>query len=58
MYGFESASYDSDYFGIMATDGLDLYNANFFEERHFSNNNNNILMVTHTADQEKSIKGW
>ena len=41
----------------MATDGLDLYNANFFEERHFSNNNN-ILMVTHTADQEKSIKGW
>ena len=37
----------------MATDNLDLYNANFFEERHFSNNNN-ILMVTHTEGQEKS----
>ncbi len=51
--GFDSTSYDSDYFGIMASDSLDLYNANFFEERHFSNNNN-ILMVTHTKGQEKS----
>lgn len=41
------------HFGVMATDSLDLYNANFFEERHFSNNNN-ILMVTHTKGQEKS----
>lgn len=53
LTGFDSTSYDSDYFGIMATDNLDLYNANFFEERHFSNNNN-ILMVTHTEGQEKS----
>lgn len=53
LLGFDSTSYDSDYFGIMATDSLDLYNANFFEERHFSNNNN-ILMVTHTEGQEKS----
>lgn len=53
LLGFDSTAYDSDYFGVMATDNLDLYNANFFEERHFSNNNN-ILMVTHTAGQEKS----
>ncbi len=56
LYNFDATAYDADYFGIMATDSLDLYNANFFEERHFSNNNN-ILMVTHTADQEKSVKG-
>ena len=56
LYNFKSTAYDSDYFGVMATDNLDLYNANFFEERHFSNNNN-ILMVTHTAIQEKSVKG-
>lgn len=56
LYSFASTAYDADYFGIMATDGLDLYNANFFEERHFSNNNN-ILMVTHTAEQENSVKG-
>lgn len=53
LSGFDSTAYDSDYFGVMAADSLDLYNANFFEERHFSNNNN-ILMVTHTKGQEKS----
>ncbi len=54
LLGFDATSYDADYFGVMATDNLDLYKGNFFEERHFSNNNN-ILMVTHTADQEKSV---
>lgn len=54
LLGFESTAYDADYFGIMAADNLDLSKANFFEERHFSNNNN-ILMVTHTAGQEKSV---
>lgn len=57
LIGFDSTAYDSDYFGILATDSLDLYNANFFEERHFSNNNN-ILMVTHTPEQEKSTTSW
>ena len=57
LNGFDRTAYDSDYFGIMATDSLDLMNANFFEERHFSNNNN-ILMVTHTPDMEKSTQSW
>ncbi len=54
LLGFDSTAYDADYFGVMATDDLDLYSGNFFEERHFSNNNN-ILMVTHSAGQEKSV---
>lgn len=54
LTGFDAMAYDADYFSILGTDSLDLYHANFFEERHFSNNNN-ILMVTHSADQEKSV---
>ncbi len=57
LTGFDATAYDADYFGILATDDLDLYKGNFVEERHFSNNNN-ILMVTHTAGMEKSTKSW
>lgn len=57
LTGFDTTSYDTDYFGVLATDSLDLFNANFVEERHFSNNNN-ILMVTHSEGQENSITGW
>ncbi len=57
LLGFDATSYDADYFGVLATDNLDLYNANFFEERHFSNNNN-ILMVTHKQGDEKSTTSF
>lgn len=50
----QNTSSEDDFFGAFITDALDFEKANYVEYRHFSNNNN-ILMVDHTADQEKSI---
>ncbi len=54
---FDRTATDSDYFGIFFTDHLKLEQANFAEERHFSNNNN-ILLVSHKSDQESNVTGY
>ncbi len=53
LEGFDKTVSDTSYFSIFATDGLDFENSNFFEERHFSNNNN-ILFVSHGENDERS----
>ncbi|MDO5396981.1 MAG: copper amine oxidase N-terminal domain-containing protein [bacterium] len=48
-----NTSSEDDFFGAFITDALDFEKANYVEYRHFSNNNN-ILMVDHIDTQEKS----
>ena len=54
---FDRTAADSDYFGIFVTDSLKLEEANFAEERHFSNNNN-ILLVSHKKNQENLVTSY
>lgn len=53
LKGFDRTVSDKDYFSILMTDGLNLEKSNYVEYRHFTNNNN-ILMVDHISTQEKS----
>lgn len=53
LNGFKNTVSDKDYFSIFMTDGLNFEKSNYVEYRHFSNNNN-ILVVDHSDTQEKS----
>lgn len=55
--GFDRTSTDKEYFSLLASDSLDFETANFFELRHFSNNNN-ILLVSHDSSQEASTTSY
>lgn len=57
LTGFDRASTDKEYFSIFATDSLDFETANFFELRHFSNNNN-ILLISHNSMQESALTSY
>lgn len=54
---FDRTSTDKEYFSLLASDSLDFETANFFELRHFSNNNN-ILLVSHDSSQEASTTSY
>lgn len=54
---FDRTSTDKEYFSVFATDSLDFETGNFFELRHFSNNNN-ILLVSHHSKQELSTTSY
>lgn len=53
LKGFDRTVSDKDYFSILMTDALNFEKANYVEYRHFTNNNN-ILVVEHISTQEKS----
>ena len=57
LNGFDRTSTDKEYFSLLATDKLDFEVANFFELRHFSNNNN-ILLVSHGENEELSTTSY
>lgn len=57
LTGFDRTMTDTDYFSLFAADSLDFETANFFELRHFSNNNN-ILFVSHNSTQENSTTSY
>lgn len=57
LNGFDRTSTDKEYFSLLASDRLDLETANFFELRHFSNNNN-ILLVSHGSAEELSTTSY
>ncbi len=57
LNSFDRTSTDKEYFSIFATDSLDFETGNFYELRHFSNNNN-ILLVSHSATQENSLTSY
>lgn len=57
LNGFDRTSTDKEYFSLLATDRLDFEVGNFFELRHFSNNNN-ILLVSHDSQQELSTTSY
>ncbi|OMD66581.1 hypothetical protein BSK62_11415 [Paenibacillus odorifer] len=54
---FKSTATDKDYFSLLLTDSADLKKANYVQLRHFPNNNN-ILLVSHRADQGDTIIGY
>lgn len=54
---FDRTASDQDYFSIVISDNVDLNAGNYIELRHFSNNNN-ILLVSHTPGQGNSAKGY
>ena len=54
---FDRTSTDKEYFSLLASDSLDFETANFFELRHFSNNNNRLL-VSHDSSQEASTTSY
>ncbi|MGN0243291.1 MAG: hypothetical protein ACI4CT_04420 [Lachnospiraceae bacterium] len=54
---FANTKTDKDYFSLIITDNLDIQKGNYVELRHFPNNNN-ILLVSHSADQGVNVKGY
>ncbi|MGI6180365.1 stalk domain-containing protein [Butyricicoccus intestinisimiae] len=54
---FTRTASDSDYFSIILTDSLDLKTANYVQLRHFTNNNN-ILLISHKEDQKDAFTGY
>lgn len=54
---FMTTATDKEYFSLLLTDSLDLKNANYVQLRHFPNNNN-ILLVSHGADQGDTISAY
>lgn len=54
---FTRTASDHDYFSMIITDSLELENANYVQLRHFPSNNN-ILMVSHKADQGDNVTSY
>lgn len=54
---FATTATDKEYFSLLITDSMDLKTANYVQLRHFPNNNN-ILLVSHRADQGEEIAGY
>lgn len=54
---FERTATDQEYASLILSDSLDLEKANYVELRHFSNNNN-ILLVSHSAGQKDKVTGY
>lgn len=54
---FETTKTDKEYFSLLLTDSIDLTKANYVQLRHFPNNNN-ILLVSHRANQGDTITGY
>lgn len=57
LKGFSNTKTDKDYYSMIITDNKDLQKGNYVELRHFPNNNN-ILLVSHSADQGVNAKGY
>lgn len=57
LNSFDKTASDKDYFSLFAADSLDFETGNFYELRHFSNNNN-ILLVSHNTKQENSTTSY
>lgn len=57
LKNFDRTATDKEYFSIFATDNLNFETGNFYELRHFSNNNN-ILLVSHNPTQESSTTSY
>lgn len=57
LKGFANTKTDKDYYSMIITDNTDIQKGNYVELRHFPNNNN-ILLVSHSADQGENVKGY